>query len=312
MISAVKSPVVETREASIHGHKVSYRIAGSGPSIMLIHGIAGTGATWSDVMVRLADKYTLIAPDLPGHGVSDKPVGDYSLGSLASMLRDLMVTIGHENATMVGHSLGGGVVMQFVYQFPQRCDRLVLVSSGGLGREVNLLLRAACLPGADLFLAATAGPIAAVGNLVGSVAGRLGWRPGSDLDEVARGFASLADTETRSAFLHTLKSVVGLDGQRVNARDRLYLVSEMPSLLISGGRDAIIPVKHATEAHKIMPGSRLVIFPNAGHMPHVDEPAAFAATLSELMEKTEPADITTERWGEVLRSVKRHKKLALA
>lgn len=311
MISAVKSPTVETREVNLHGHNVSYRIAGRGPAIMLVHGIAGTGATWTDVMERLAGKYTLIAPDLPGHGVSDKPVGDYSLGSLASMLRDLMVTIGHEHATMVGHSLGGGVVMQFVYQFPQRCDRLVLISSGGLGREVNLLLRAACLPGADLFLATTAGPLAFVGNVVNNVFGRLGWRPGSDLEEVSRGFASLADTATRAAFLHTLKSVVGIEGQRVNASDRLYLASEMPSLLISGGRDPIIPTSHAAEAHKIMPGSRLVIFPEAGHMPHVDEPAAFAATLSELMEHTEPANITTERWGEVLRGVKRA-KLALA
>lgn len=304
MISAVKSPVVQTREVSLHGHKVSYRIAGSGPAIMLVHGIAGTGATWTDVMERLADTYTLIAPDLPGHGVSDKPVGDYSLGSLASMLRDLMVTIGHENATMVGHSLGGGVVMQFVYQFPQRCDRLVLVSSGGLGRDVNRLLRAACLPGADLFLAATAGPIATIGNVVSSVLGRLGWRPGADLEEVARGFASLADNETRTAFLHTLKSVVGVEGQRVNASDRLYLASEIPSLLISGGRDPIIPASHAVEAHKIMPGSRLVIFPEAGHMPHVDEPSAFANALRELMESTAPANITTERWSEVLRGVK--------
>lgn len=310
MISAVKSPIVETREVSLHGHKVSYRIAGKGPAIMLVHGIAGTGATWTDVMERLADKYTLIAPDLPGHGVSDKPVGDYSLGSLASMLRDLMVTIGHEHATMVGHSLGGGVVMQFVYQFPQRCDRLVLISSGGLGGEVNLLLRAACLPGADLFLAATARPLALAGKVVNKVFGSLGWHPGSDLAEVSRGFASLADNETRTAFLHTLKSVVGIEGQRVNASDRLYLVSEMPSLLISGGRDSIIPASHAAEAHKIMPGSRLVIFPEAGHMPHVDEPAAFARTLSELMESTEPASITTERWGEVLRGAPRA-KLAL-
>jgi pimeloyl-ACP methyl ester carboxylesterase len=312
MIKAVKTPVVQTREVSLHGHKVSYRIAGRGPAIMLVHGIAGNGATWTDVMERLAGKYTLIAPDLPGHGVSDKPVGDYSLGSLASMLRDLMVTIGHERATIVGHSLGGGVAMQFVYQFPQRCDRLVLVSSGGLGREVNLMLRAACLPGADLVLSATAGPVAAVGNVIGSVLGRLGWRPGADLEEVCRGFASLADNETRSAFLHTLKSVVGIDGQRVNASDKLYLVSEMPSLLISGGRDSIIPASHAAEAHKVMPDSRLVIFPKAGHMPHVDEPAAFADALNELMESTKPANITTERWSEVLRGVKPARKLAVA
>ncbi|MBI4897440.1 MAG: alpha/beta fold hydrolase [Actinobacteria bacterium] len=304
MVTAVEAPTVQVREANLHGHKVAYRIAGSGPAIMLVHGIAGTGATWEDVMERLAGDFTLIAPDLPGHGDSDKPVGDYSLGSLASMLRDLMVTIGVEQATMVGHSLGGGVVMQFVYQFPQRCDRLVLVSSGGLGRDVNMLLRAACLPGADMFLAATAAPIATIGSVVGSTLGRFGWRPGPDLEEVARGFASLADTETRTAFLHTLKSVVGVEGQRVNASDRLYLASEMPTLLISGERDPIIPASHAEEAHEIMAGSRLVIFQKSGHMPHVDQPSTFARTLREFMENTEPAEITTERWSEVLRGTK--------
>lgn len=312
MIEAVKTPTVQVREVNMHGHKVSYRIAGSGPAIMLVHGIAGTGETWTDTMERLADHYTLIAPDLPGHGVSDKPVGDYSLGSLASMLRDLMVTLGIENATMVGHSLGGGVAMQFVYQFPQRCNRLVLVSSGGLGNEVNLLLRAACLPGADLFLAATAGPIAKTGSLVAGVLGRLGWHPGTDLDEVTRGFASLADTETRKAFLHTLKSVVGVEGQRVNASDRLYLASEIPTLLVSGERDPIIPANHAVEAHKLMRGSQLVIFPAAGHMPYTDQPAEFARVVRDFMDSTEPADITTERWSEILRGVKPSRRQASA
>lgn len=268
---------------------------------MLVHGIAGNGATWAGVQERLADKYTLIAPDLPGHGVSDKPVGDYSLGALASMIRDLMVATGYEQATMVGHSLGGGVMMQFAYQFPQRCDRLVLVSSGGLGRDVNLILRAACLPGADIFLAATAGPLAAIGSVVGDVLGRVGWRPGPDLEEVARGFASLADRETRTAFLHTLKGVVGVEGQRVNASDRLYLASEMPTLLIAGERDPIIPASHTAEAHETMPGSQLAIFPKAGHMPYIDQPALFANTLSEFIDSTEPANISTERWSEILR-----------
>lgn len=310
MIEAVRTPTVQVREVNLHGHKVSYRIAGSGPAIMLVHGIAGTGETWADVMERLADHYTLIAPDLPGHGVSDKPVGDYSLGSLASMLRDLMVTIGIENATMVGHSLGGGVVMQFVYQFPQRCERLVLVSSGGLGNDVNLLLRAACLPGADLFLAATAGPLAKFGSVFSGVLGRLGWRPGSDLDEVARGFASLADTQTRKAFLHTLKSVVGIEGQRVNASDRLYLASEIPTLLVSGENDSIIPASHAADAHKILPGSELKIFPNAGHMPYTDQPSAFVRVLRDFVDRTEPASITTERWSEILRGVAPSRRVA--
>lgn len=304
MISAVTDKPVVEREVDVHGHKMSYRIAGDGPVILLVHGIAGTSEAWTDVMERLAGRYTLIAPDLPGHGNSDKPPGDYSLGSLASMLRDLMVTLGYDHATMVGHSLGGGVVMQFVYQFPQRCERLVLVSSGGLGRDVNLLLRAACLPGADLFLSATASPIAAAGSAISAGLGRFGWRPGPDLEEVARGFASLSDTQTRAAFLHTLKSVVGVEGQRVNAADRLYLASEIPTLLIAGGHDPIIPAKHSQDAHEMMPGSELVVFPDAGHMPFADEPAPFARTLREFIESAAPAEITNERWSAILRGEK--------
>lgn len=301
MIKAMPTPTVQVRELTLHGHKITYRVAGEGPAVVLVHGIAGTGATWEDVMGRLADRYTLIAPDLPGHGESDKPVGDYSLGSLASMLRDMLVTIGVERATMVGHSLGGGVVMQYVYQFPQRCERLVLVSSGGLGNDVNLLLRAACLPGADLFLAATAAPLAKTGDIVGGVLGRLGWTPGPDLEEVARGFASLSDTETRKAFLHTLKSVVGIEGQRVNASNKLYLASRIPTLLMSGERDPIIPAKHAEEAHELLPGSELIIFPKAGHMPYHDQPAAFARALDGFIERTQAAHISADEFGDLLR-----------
>ena len=289
----------------LHGHRISYRIAGEGPVILLIHGIAGTAATWTAVQERLAERFTTIAPDLPGHGVSDKPLGDYSLGNLASALRDLLVALGHERATLVGHSLGGGVAMQFSYQFPERTERLVLVSSGGLGRDVNLILRAACLPGADLFLSAVAGPTGRGGIERGAGAGRLGWRPAPDLQEVASGFASLADTATRTAFLHTLRSVVGTTGQRINATNRLYLAAEMPTLLVWGESDPIIPAHHAADAHERMPGSRLVTFPGSGHMPHLDEPVRFTDALLDFIEHTEPAEFSPERLGELLRRGRR-------
>ena len=135
----------------IHGHDVAYRAAGNGPVVVLVHGMAGSSATWEQVIPRLAERFTVVAPDLPGHGESAKPHdGDYSLGAFASSVRDLMVTLGHPRATIVGQSLGGGVAMQFAYQFPTRCERLVLVGSGGLGREVTPLLRALAFPGIEL------------------------------------------------------------------------------------------------------------------------------------------------------------------
>ncbi len=292
---------VQTREIVLHGHRVSYRIAGEGPVILFVHGIAGNAQTWTAVQERLGAHFTTIAPDLPGHGVSDKPVGDYSLGSLASTLRDLLIALGHERATVVGHSLGGGVAMQFAYQFPERIERLILVSSGGLGQDVNLLLRAACLPGADLFLATVAGPLAAAGSGVSRVLGRLGWRAAPDLQEVAGGFGSLADTATRMAFLNTLRSVVATSGQRVDATNRLYLAADIPTLLLWGEKDPIIPVRHAAEAHELMPGSRIVTFPQAGHMPHLDEPVRFTDALLEFVAHTQPAEFSPERLLELLR-----------
>src|SRR6059036_1184496 len=141
---------METRETTLHGNRVSYRTAGDGPEvIVLVHGITGSSETWAEVIPALGEEFTVVAPDLLGHGQSAKPRGDYSLGAYASGLRDLLAAIGHDRATVVGHSLGGGVAMQMAYQFPERCERLVLVSSGGLGREVSFLLRAATLPGSE-------------------------------------------------------------------------------------------------------------------------------------------------------------------
>jgi pimeloyl-ACP methyl ester carboxylesterase len=285
----------------LHGNRVSYQIAGQGPVVLLVHGIAGSATVWSATQEHLAAHFTTIAPDLPGHGVSDKPAGDYSLGNLASTLRDLLVTLGHPRATIVGHSLGGGVAMQFSYQFPEFTERLVLVASGGLGPDVNLILRAACLPGADLFLSLTAAPIAAAGALLGQTLGRFGWRPAPDLTEVSSGFASLADEVTRTAFLQTLRGVVGTSGQRVNATNRLYLAAEMPTLLIAGKRDPIIPYRHSVTAHEHMPGSQLVLFPEAGHMPQIDEPVRFAEFLQRFMDSTAPAVFTRERFGQLIR-----------
>src|SRR5690349_20076402 len=145
-------------QVELHGHRVIYRIAGSGPPVVLIHGMVNSSRHWEEVALRLADRYTVVAPDLIGHGDSATPRGDYSLGAHAASIRDLLAVIGIDRATIVGHSLGGGVAMQFFYQFPQRTDRLVLVSSGGLGREVSPLLRGAALPGASVGLWLVAHP----------------------------------------------------------------------------------------------------------------------------------------------------------
>jgi pimeloyl-ACP methyl ester carboxylesterase len=285
----------------LHGHSVAYRSAGSGPAIVLIHGITSNSLTWDAVAPSLARNHTVIAPDLLGHGESAKPRGDYSLGAYASGVRDLLISLGHESATVVGHSLGGGVAMQMAYQFPERCERLVLVGSGGLGREVSGLLRAATLPGSEwvLPLLASAGLLDA-GRAFGRLLNRLGLSLRTDVQEMASGHASLADPDARAAFVHTLRTIVDPGGQRVNASDRLYLAQEVPTLIVWGERDPIIPVAHGRAAHELIPNSRLEVFANAGHYPHVDESARFGRVLEDFIDTTEPAAVTPERWRALL------------
>jgi pimeloyl-ACP methyl ester carboxylesterase len=293
----------ELKETLLHGHRVAYRSAGSGPAIVLVHGITSTSATWERVMPYLATRFTVIAPDLLGHGQSAKPRGDYSLGAYASGLRDLMVTLGHERATFVGHSLGGGVVMQLAYQFPERCERLVLVDSGGLGREVNILLRAATLSLSELVLPLLASArILDAGRGVSRLLGRVGVRAGTDMAELAKGHASLGDAEARAAFVHTLRTIVEPGGQRVNASDRLYLAQHVPFLLVWGERDPIIPVEHGYMAHELVPSSRLEVFEDAGHFPHVDDPQRFLDVVLDFIDSTDPAKVDSKAWREMVKA----------
>jgi pimeloyl-ACP methyl ester carboxylesterase len=291
------------RDLTLHGHRVRYLEAGSGPVVVLIHGITSSADNWRPVIDALAERHTVVAPDLLGHGASAKPRGDYSLGGYASGVRDLLAVLGHDRVTMVGHSLGGGVAMQFAYQFPERTERLVLVSSGGLGREVSPLLRAAALPGAELVLPFIAPRwIRTAVSAVGRAGSLLGLSARPDLAEVVRGYTSLSVADSRAAFLHTLRAVVDPLGQRVSGLDRLYLAENLPSLVVWGARDPIIPLAHGRAAHAAMPGSRLEIFERAGHFPHLHDPRRFVETLVRFLDETEPAALDAETLRERIRT----------
>jgi pimeloyl-ACP methyl ester carboxylesterase len=292
---------LDLNEISLHGHRVSYRSGGDGPLLVLIHGITSSSASWEAVLPGLAERFTILAPDLLGHGQSDKPAGDYSLGSHASLVRDLMLALGHGPATIAGHSLGGGVAMQLGYQFPELMQRLVLVSSGGLGREVSLFLRAVTLPGAELVLPLIASrAVLETGAAASRALGRLGLQAGSDLAQIACGIASLNEVGARRAFVHTARSVIDPGGQRVDARDRLYLAEAVPSMLVWGTNDPIIPAEHGIRAHDLMPGSRLELFEHAGHFPHLDDPVRFVTLLSDFVTGTEPATVGPDQARELM------------
>jgi len=285
----------------IHGHKVCFRLTGSGPLIVLIHGITGSSAQWIPVMDVLRDRYTLFAPDLLGHGESAKPRGDYSLGAYASGIRDLLIGLDAERATVVGHSLGGGIAMQLAYQYPERCGRLVLMSSGGIGQEVHPLLRAASLPGSEIVLPLiTHTRLLEAGAALSRALGMIGLQTGADIAEGARGYASLNDREARAAFVHTIRAVIDPTGQRVSALDRLYLAEALPSLIVWGENDRIIPSHHAEIAHDAMPESRLELIEGAGHFPQMTDPIRVARALASFIDETEAAEIEAEDMRELV------------
>jgi pimeloyl-ACP methyl ester carboxylesterase len=280
---------MEIQLVKIHGHDVAYRMAGEGDEVLVfVHGIAGSSATWAPVMDRLdGNRYTMLAPDLLGHGESAKPRGDYSLGAYASGIRDLMVVLGLERATFIGHSLGGGIVMQLAYQFPERCERLVLTCSGGLGKEVNPLLRVISAPGTEYVLPVVlTSRIHGAAGSVGRFLGKFGLRGDPFLGEIWNSYTRLTDPRTQRAFVHTIRAVIDVAGQRVSARDRLYLAAAVPTMIVWGDRDGVIPVTHAHAAHELMPGSRLEIIEGAGHFLPIEQPDVVAAILDDFLVST--------------------------
>ncbi|MEU9283400.1 alpha/beta hydrolase [Streptomyces sp. NPDC048275] len=287
----------------VHGYRRAFRMAGEGPALVLIHGIGDSSATWAELIPDLARSHTVIAPDLLGHGASDKPRADYSVAAYANGVRDLLTTLGIESATLVGHSLGGGVAMQFAYQFPERTERLILVSTGGVGGEVNPVLRAVSLPGSHLMLSTLRLPGMRLQlGLFLRLMRLLDTDVGQDAPELLNLVDALPDGMSRSVFIRTLRAVVDWRGQAVTMLDRCYLTQGMPTMLLWGDRDSVVPVRHAYGAHQAMPGSRLEIFEGAGHFPFHSDPARFLALVDEFVSTTSPADWSREHWRELLRA----------
>ncbi|MDN5917579.1 MAG: alpha/beta fold hydrolase [Pseudonocardia sp.] len=278
---------------TLHGHRVSYREVGRGQrrAVLLVHGLAASSSTWAPVLEPLGRHAHVLAPDLLGHGNSDAPhSGDYSLGGFATGLRDLLVALDVDRVTVVGHSFGGGVAMQFAHQFPELTERLVLVSSGGLGHDLTLALRAASLPGTEMVLRSAASLTPRwMRRTVHRVAHAVGSAPRSDLDGVYTAWESFTDRGTRSAFVQTVRGALEPSGQRLDGAARLHLLTEVPVLLVGGGRDRVIPLEHTRAAHERLPGSRLEIFDQAGHFPHAEQPQRFAALLRDFVDTTMPA-----------------------
>ncbi len=292
----------DRQHRAIHGYRRAFIKAGSGPAVLLIHGIGDSADSWLDIIPGLARDHTVIAPDLLGHGQSDKPRADYSIAAYANAMRDLLAVLDIDRVTVVGHSLGGGVAMQFAYQFPERCERICLISTGGVAHEVTPLLRFASAPNADLVLPLIGTPASRLlGKLMFGVLKALNTNLGLDANHLMRVFDSLPDASARLAFVRTLRAAVDWKGQAITMLDRCYLTQGMPALLVWGARDAVIPVAHAHKAHGAMPGSQLEVFPDVGHFPHKDDPERFLRIFRAFYAGTEANTHSAEDWRTVLR-----------
>lgn len=294
---------IEVQYLTIHGHKRAFIKTGTGPALLLLHGLGCDHTTWLPVVAALSRRYTVIAPDLLGHGKSAKPRADYSVGGYANGMRDLLTVLGVDRVTVVGHSFGGGVAMQFAYQFPERTERMILVAPGGLGPEVTPAIRAITLPGFHQVMAlATLPGVRQVATTGLRALAASGVSKARDLDEVAVVLESFKDPGSRRAIRHVVSAVVDWRGQIVTMVDRAYLTQAMPMCVIWGTEDAVIPVKHAGVAAELAPGATVEVIANAGHFPHKDHPQRFVKILDEFIRAHPAATYHRGRWRALLRN----------
>jgi pimeloyl-ACP methyl ester carboxylesterase len=293
----------EVQYLTLHGHRRAFVKVGQGPVLLLLHGLGCDHTTWEPVIDALAKRYTVIAPDLLGHGQSAKPRADYSVGGYANAMRDLITVLGIDKVTVVGHSFGGGIAMQFAYQFPERTERLILVASGGLGPEVSPAIRAITTPGFHQVMGLLTLPgVRHVGMAGLRALSGAPLKHARDLDEVANIYDSFKDPYARHAIQHVVRAVVDWRGQIVTMADRAYLTEAMPMCVVWGRDDRVIPVRHADNVGELAPLARVEVIPNAGHFPHKDHPHRFAKIVHEFIRTTQPATYSRARFRALLKS----------
>lgn len=277
------SHAVRSAEVEVNGNTIHYRTGGHGPVLLLLHGLGGCTSTWDPVIDDLARDHRVVAMDLLGHGRSSKPRCDYSLAGHANTVRDFMEALDLRAVTVIGHSYGGGLTMQLAYQYPELVASLVLVGTGGLGREVHPSLRVLTMPLAER---ATAVAVRAAGwrpvraaaqRLTPAKAARSVW-----VNRLTESVEALSQPGGREAFFQTVRGVIDASGQRLTAAQRLFRLGPKPTLAIWGSADSIIPPHHIETLNSIEHGHAHVL-EGAGHFPHFDQPAEFLAVLREFL-----------------------------
>ena len=272
----------EHKTVSVWGLNIRYVQAGDGPVVLLLHGLAASLLTWyCNIDVLASAGYRVIAPDLPGFGESDKPSHlDYSPDSAADFVYDFTQELELKRLSLVGSSAGGVIAGLFALEYPDMVEKMVLVGSGGFGREVSWFLRVISIP--------------VVGDLVYQpwLNNRMGatkqlfYRPPAILDELLPEMNRLKLLPgARSAMLRSVRSSVNLMGLRpqVYILERLKS-SPVPLMTIWGADDIIIPVSHAEAVRQELPESVVRIIPKCGHWPQMEQPSQFNPMLTSFLD----------------------------
>jgi pimeloyl-ACP methyl ester carboxylesterase len=271
------------------GNTIVYTDLGpaDGPVVLLVHGLISDSTTWTRAAHGLAAAgFRVIAPDLLGHGESSKPPdGGYLLPDFARSLQRLLTELGTGPATVVGHSLGGAIVMQLAKDHPELVRRLVLVSAGGLGRRIHPVFRVVTLPGAHPLFRLTLNRRTSA--LLGRPQLHRSLRLSEDvLTNLERAGRGLITPSGRAAFFRTLRGVINSAGQRGSLIDLGYLPRSLPALIVWSIDDPIVPVEHAYSAHRHLPASRLELIEGTTHQPHHVHADRFVAALAAFVRET--------------------------
>jgi pimeloyl-ACP methyl ester carboxylesterase len=279
-------PAVRSGTVLVDGNEIAYLESGApdAPAVLLVHGLLSDSGTWlADLEPLAARGLRPIAVDLIGHGRSAKPPGTYLLDDFAQMLDGFMAALDLDSATVCGHSLGGAIAIHFGYHYPKRVHRLVLVSAGGLGREVNPALRMLSLRGAEALTGAVMGRATVQRVLRSPRLHRLCRVTPERLPNLRRIGGTLFRADSRAAFFRSLRGVIGPRGQLGSFIEMEYLGAQLPTLLVWSDKDVIIPVSHAHATHAHLPGSTLVLFEGGGHEPHRRNAAKFADAVASFV-----------------------------
>lgn len=264
--------------ASVDQIRLHYQEKGAGPALVLIHGYGASTQDWSAVFEPLAERFRVLAVDLKGFGFSDKPAGDYTIPAQAALVMKWLEQLGVQRAALCGNSMGGAVALFCALNEPSRVERLILVDSVASNQAA---LESGLVP--PLLLKPVIGPILGALALTTPELVQAGLQR-SIYDK------SLATPERLESYYRPLRTRHGQRAALAVARQwdlstlerNLHRV-QLPTLIIWGANDELIPLSHGRWIHQQISGSQLVVFPQCGHVPQIEKPREFVQAVTQFM-----------------------------